>query len=151
MLRRFLPVAALLILFAACRDGPAALTAPMDTEMAPQPDVTASADAVWTVVDMLDDPFVRELVGEVGIRTERLYRAVRDVSAYGTDEHVVKLSRVLTETASGLLSIESDAQEDADAVILRAALELVLAGAVTLLDEPLRAGRGKQAQDFVQR
>ena len=149
MLRRFLPVAALLILFAACRDGPAGLTAPTDTEMAPQPDVTASANAVRTVVDMLDDPFVRELV--VGTRTERLYRAVRDVSAYGTDEHVVKLSRVLTETANGLLSIESDAQEDADEVILRAALELVLAGAVTLLDEPLRAGRGKQAQDFVQR
>ncbi len=46
MRRRILGVSTLLVVLVACRDGPAELTAPVEARMAPQPDVTVSADAV---------------------------------------------------------------------------------------------------------
>ncbi len=103
--------------------------------MAPQTDV--SVDAVRAAVNLLDDPFVRELMGGVGVHTESLHRAMRDASVHATEGHVLTLSRVLTATKSGLFASAKDAEEDADEEILRAALELVLDDAATLLEQSL--------------
>ncbi len=116
--------------------------------MAPQTDVTVSVDAVRTVVDVLDDPFVRELMDGVGAHTESLHRAVRDASIYETEDQVLTLSRVLTATRSGLRASAED--EGADE-ILRAALALVLDDAATLLEQSLPgAEREKRVRDAVQ-
>ncbi len=112
--------------------------------MAPQTDVTVSLDAVRTVVDVLDDPFVRELMGGVRVHTELLYSAARDASIYGTEDHVVTLSRILAATMSELFASADDAEEDADEGILRAALALVLDDAVTLLEEGPMLGEEKE-------
>ncbi len=148
---QLLAITALLAVFVACRDGPAELAAPVEARMAPQTDVTVSVDAVRTVVDVLDDPFVRELMDGVGAHTESLHRAVRDASIYKTEDQVLTLSRVLTATRSGLFASAEDAEEDADEEILRAALELVLDDAATLLEQSLRgAEREKRVRDAVQ-
>ncbi len=117
--------------------------------MALQTDVTVSVAAVRTVVNLLDDPFVRELMDGVGAQTEWLHRAVRDASIYETEDHLLTLSRVLTATRSGLLARVED--EGADEEILRAALALVLDDAATLLERPLpREEREKRVRDVVQ-
>ena len=144
MRRRILAVSALLVVLVACRDGPAELTAPVEARMAPQPDVTVSADAVRTVMDLLDDPFVRELMGGVRVHTELLYSAARDASIYGTEDHLVTLSRILAATMSELFASADDAEEDVDEGILRAALALVLDDAATLLERPLPGAEGEQ-------
>ncbi len=136
MRRRILAVSALLVVLVACRDGPAELTTPVEAPMAPQPDVTVSADAVQTVVDLLDDPLVRELQGAIGFATVLLDAAVRDASRYGTPDDIAALSRALTDTRRRLVPSEDDAEEDADEVILRAALVLMLDDALMLLEEP---------------
>ncbi len=119
--------------------------------MALQTDVTVSVDAVGTVVNLLDDAFVRELMDGVGAHTESLHRAVRDASIYKTEVQVRTLSRVLTATRSGLFASAEDAEEDADEVILRAALALVLDDAATLLGQSLPGGdREKRVRDMVQ-
>ncbi len=144
MPRRILAVSALLVVLVACRDGPTELAAPVEARMALQTDVTVSGDAVGTavdvlavrtVVDVLDDPFVRELMDGVGAHTESLHRAVRDASIYETEAYVLTLSRVLTATRSRLLASAED--EGADEEILRAALVLVLDDAASLLEQSL--------------
>ncbi len=150
MRRRILAVSALLVVLVACRDGPAELTAPVEARMAPQPDVTVSADAVRTVVDLLDDPFVRELMGGVRVHTELLYSAARDASIYGTEDHVVTLSRILAATRGALFASADDAEEDADKVILGGALALVLDDAARLLERPPPGTeREKHGRDLV--
>ncbi len=134
MRRRILAVSALLVVLVACRDGPAELIAPVEGLTAVQPEVTVSADAVTTVVQLLDDPFVREMMDGVGAHAASLHRAVRDASIYGTEDRMLTLSRVLTATRSGLFASADDAEEDADEEILRAALALVLDDAATLLE-----------------
>ncbi len=152
MPRPILAVTALLAVFVACRDGPAKLAAPVEARMAPQPDVTVSVDAVRRLVDVLDDPFVRELMDGVGAHTESLHRAVRDASIYGTQDQVLTLSRVLTATKSGLFASGDNAEEDPDEEVLRAALALVLDDAATLLERPLPSEeQGKRVWDVVQR
>ena len=149
MPRQILAVTALLAVFVACRDGPAELAAPVEARMAPHPDVTVSVDAVRTVANLLDDPFVRELMDGVGAQTESLHRAVRDASVYGTEDHVLTLSRVLTATRSGLFASAED--EGADEEILRAALALVLDDAAALLEQSLPSAEGEQrGRDVVQ-
>ena len=81
--KKILSITTLLVLFVACRDGPVELTVPVEARTAPQADVMASVNALRTVTEMLDDPFVRELVRGSGSHAELLYSAVRDVSAYG--------------------------------------------------------------------
>ncbi len=148
MPRQILAITALLAAFVACRDGPAQLAAPVE---ALQTDVRVSVDAVGTVVNLLNDPFVRELMDGVGAYTESLHRAVRDASIYKTEDQVLTLSRVLTATRSGLFASAEDAEEDADEEILRAALALVLDDAATLLEQSLPgAEREKRVRDAVQ-
>ena len=130
MRRRILAVSALLVVLVACRDGPPELVSPVEGRTAVQPEVTVSADAVTTVVQLLDDPFVREMMDGVGAHAASLHRAVRDASIYGTEDRMLTLSRVLTATRSGLFASADDAEEDADEEILRAALALVLDDAV---------------------
>jgi hypothetical protein len=102
-------------------------------------------------MDVLNDPFVRELVrGTRAAHTELLYGAVSDKSTYGTEEHVVRLSRVLTATRSALFVIGDASEENADEVILGAALNVVLDGALTLLDERLHAERDDGTRPVVQ-
>ncbi len=151
MPRPILAVTAVLAMFVACRDGPAELTAPVEARMAPQPDVTVSVDAVETVVNLLDDPFVRELMDGVGAYTESLHRAVRDASIYKTEDQVMTLSRVLTATRSGLFASAEDAEEDADDEIVRAALALVLDDAAALLEQSLPSAEGEtRVRDVLQ-
>ena len=133
MRRRILAVSALLVVLVACRDGPAELVAPVEAPTAPQLDVTVSADAVRTVMDLLDDPFVRELMDGVGADAASLHGAARDASISRTTAHVLTLSRVLALTRSGLSVRAHDGEEDLDD-ILRAALELVLEDAAALLE-----------------
>ncbi len=151
MPRQILAVKALLVVLVACRDGPTKPAAPVEAGMAPQTDVTVSVDAVRAAVNLLDDPFVRELMARVGAHTESLHRAVRDASIYGTEDQVLTLSRVLTATQSGLFASAEDAEEDADEKILRAALGVVLDHAATLLEQSLPgAEREKRVRDAVQ-
>ena len=151
MRRRILAVTALLVVLVACRDGPAELVAPVEAGMAPQIDVTVSVDVVRAAVNLLNDPFVRELMDGVGAYTESLHRAVRDASIYGTQDQVLTLSRVLTATKSGLFAIGDNAEEDPDEEVLRAALALVLDDAATLLERPLPSEeREKRGRDAVQ-
>ncbi len=135
MRRRILAVSALLVVLVACRDGPTEPAAPVEASMAPQTDV--SVDAVQAAVNLLDDPFVRELMGGVGAHTESLHHAVRDASIYGTEDRMLTLSRILAATRSELFASADDAEEDVDEVILRGALALVLDDAATLLEKPL--------------
>ncbi len=136
MRRRILAVTALLAVFLACRDGPAELIAPVEGLTAVQPEVTVSADAVTTVVQLLDDPFVRELMDGARARTDVLDGAVRDASHYGTPRHILALSSVLTVTRNRLVLNDDRAEENADDWILRAALTLMLDDALKLLEEP---------------
>ena len=154
MARQILAVTALLAVFVACRDGPAELAAPVEARVAPQPDVTVSVDAVRTVVNLLDDPFVHELMDMVGPRIgESLHSAVRDPSVTEAEGGILALSRILTAARSQLLTpADGDAvEENPDAVILRAALVLVLDDAATLLEKPLPSEeREKRGRDVVQ-
>ncbi len=136
MRRRILAVTALLAVFVACRDGPAELVAPVEGRTAVQPEVTVSADAVTTVVQLLDDPFVRELMDGARARTDVLDGAVRDASRYGTPRHILALSSALTVTRSRLVLNDGPAEENEDEWILRAALTLMLDDALMLLEEP---------------
>ncbi|HIF07515.1 MAG TPA: hypothetical protein EYQ64_11365 [Gemmatimonadetes bacterium] len=66
-MRRTPSAAALaLVLLAGCRDGPQAITAPVDpTGISGQREVASKA-ALFAVWDILDDPFVRDLVEGLG-------------------------------------------------------------------------------------
>ncbi len=134
MPRQSLAVTALLVMVAACRDGPAELVAPVEGRTAVQPEVTVSADAVTTVVQLLDDPFVRELMDGVGADATSLHDAARDASISRTTAHVLTLSRALALTRSGLSIRPDNGEEDPDDEILRVALELVLDDAAALLE-----------------
>ena len=140
---------ALLALLVACGDGPPQLTAPVEGRTTVQPDVTVSQDAVTTVVQLLDDPFVRELMDGVGADAESLHGAARDASISRTTAHVLTLSRVLALTRSGLSVRADDGGEDPDDEILRAALELVLDDAMSLLaSRPPSAEEEQSGQDM---
>ncbi len=135
MRRRILAVAALLAVLVACRGGPAELVAPVEARTTVQPDVTVSQDAVTTVVQLLDDPFVRELMDGVGADAASLHDAARDASSISrTTAHVLTLSRALALTRSGLSIRPDEGEEDPDDEILRVALELVLDDAAALLE-----------------
>ncbi len=128
MRRRILAESALLVVLVACRDGPTELAAPVETGAA----FTASAEIVTAVVDLLNDAFVRELIDGARTRTDVLDGAVQDASHYGTPRHILALSSALTVTRNRLVPSE----DDADDVILRAALTLMLDDALMLLAEP---------------
>ncbi len=100
--------------------------------MAPQTDVTVSVDAVRAAVNLLNDALVRELMDGARARTDVLDGAVQDASYYGTPRHILALSSALTDTRNRL----APSEEDADDVILRAALTLMLDDALMLLEEP---------------
>ncbi len=134
MRQRIFAVSALLVVLVACRDGPAELVAPVEARTAVQPEVTVSQDAVRTVVQLLDDPFVREMMDGVGAHAASLHRAVRDASIYGTADRMLTLSRVLALTRSELSVRADHGEEDPDDEILRVALELVLEDAAALLE-----------------
>jgi len=145
MPRGILGVSVLIAMLAGgCRDGPE-LIAPMEVGT-PQPIVTTSVDAVQMVIDVLTDPFVNELLDATGTHTEPVYTAARNASISETEEHLRKLSRILTATAGDLLSIESDVEENPGEVILRAALALVLDDAATLLQEPPPGAEGQDRE-----
>ena len=148
---RILAVPALLAVLASCGDGPAELTAPVEARMAPPPDVTVSMEAVRAVVDLLADPFVRELLDRAGPHTRFLGTAARDAATYGTQDHMLTLSRALVATRSDSFvpSSGDDAEEDADAEILGAALGLVLDDAATLLEPPPSPEQKERGQDVV--
>ncbi len=136
MRRRILAVSALLVVLVACRDGPAELVAPVEGLTAVQPEVTVSQDAVTTVVQLLDDPFVRELMDGARARTDVLDGAVRDASRYGMPRHILALSNALTVTRNRLVLNDDRAEENEGEWILRAALTLMLDDALMLLEEP---------------
>ena len=136
MRRRILAVSALLVVLVACRDGPVELVAPVEGLTAVQPEVTVSQDAVMTVVQLLDDPFVRELMDGARARTDVLDGAVRDASHYGMPRHILALSSALTVTRSRLVLNDDRAEENEDEWILGAALTLMLDDALMLLEEP---------------
>ncbi len=136
MTRGILTLPILLAVFVACRDGPAELVAPVETRTAVQPEVTVSQDVVTTVVQLLDDPFVRELMDGARARTDVLDGAVRDASRYGMPRHILALSSALTVTRSRLALNDDKAEENEDELILRAALTLMLDDALMLLEEP---------------
>ena len=136
MRRRILAVTALIAVFVACRDGPAELVAPEKARPAVQPEVTVSQDAVTTVVDLFNDPFVRELMDGARARTDVLDGAVQDASRYGMPGHILALSSALTVTRSRLVLKDDKAEENEDEWILRAALTLMLDDALMLLEEP---------------
>ena len=138
MRRSILSVPAVLIVLVACRDGPDELVAPLESRAAAQPDVTVLAEAVTTVEQLLDDPFVWELMEGVGADAEALQSAARDASISRTTEHVLTLSRVLAQTQSGLL-VRADGEEDPDDDIFRAVLALMLDDAAALLEPPPRS------------
>ena len=131
----------------ACRDGPAELTAPVEGRTTVQPEVTVPQDAVTTVMQLLDDPFVRELMDGVGAHAASLHDAARDASISRTTAHVLTLSRVLALTRSGLFVRADDGEEDPDEEVLRAALALVLDDAATLLERP--SPREERERDVV--
>ncbi len=112
----------------------------------PQPIVTASVDAVQMVIDVLNDPFVSELLDATGTHAEPVYAAARNASISKTEEHLLKLSRILTATAGDLRRIESDVEEAPDEAILRAALALVLDDAATLLQRPPPGSEGQDRE-----
>ncbi len=136
MRQRILAVSALLAVSVACRDGPAELVAPVESRTAVQPEVTVSQDAVTAVVQLLDDPFVRELMDGARARTDVLDGAVRDASRYGMPRHILALSSALTVTRSRLVLNDDRVTESEDESILRAALTLMLDDALMLLEEP---------------
>ena len=149
MPRCILGVSVLLAMLAGCRDGPE-LQAPMEVGT-PQPIVTASVDAVQMVIDVLNDPFVSELMDGVGAYAESLHKAVRDASIYGTQDQLLTLSRVLTVTRSGLFAIGDNAEQDPDEEVLSAALALVLDDAATFLQGPPLGSEGQDREsDLVQ-
>jgi hypothetical protein len=110
-----------------------------------------SSQVVRTVVDLLDDPFVRELQDAVGAPTNSLYDAVRNASRYGTADDILTLSRVLTDTRRRLIASANHVEDDPDGVILRAELELMLDDVAMLLEPPPQSEQGKRERDVVQR
>ncbi len=147
MRRRILAVSALLVVLVACRDGPTELTAPVEGRTPVQLDVTVSQDAVTTVVQLLDDPFVRELMDGARARTDVLNGAVRDASRYGMPRHILALSSALTVTRNRLDLSDDPVEDNEDAWILGAALTLMLDDALILLEEPLSI-RSEETEEF---
>ncbi len=107
---------------------------PVEARTAVQPEVTVSQDPVTTVVQLLDDPFVRELMDGVGADAASLHDAARDASISRTAAHVLTLSRVLALTRSGLSVSPDDREENPGDEVFRAALKLVLDDAAALLE-----------------
>jgi hypothetical protein len=127
---------ALLVVLVACGDGPVEVVAPVENRTAVQPEATVSPDAVAMAVQLLDDPFIRELMYGLRADDEPLHAAVQDASFSRTTAHVLALSRVLLLTRSGLFVRADDAEEDPDDEIHRAVLELMLDDAAALLELP---------------
>ena len=149
MVRSIFTVTTVLVVLSACHDGPAQLIDPMDGRAGAPNEVTASAESMRTVIELMNDPFVRELQGAVMLSTEPLDRAVRDVSRYGTPNDMLTLARILAATTSRLIPGEDDVQETEDDMVLRTALALMLDDARKLLDEPTQSrGEGLGVSDL---
>ena len=144
-MRRHILAATTVLAVFACRDE---LVGPVEDRTIVQPEVTVSADAVTTVVQLLDDPLVRELMDGVGADAASLHGAARDASISRTTAHVLTLSRVLALTRSGLFVRADDGGEDPDDEILRAALKLVLDDVAALLEpQPPNAEEEKEEEE----
>lgn len=134
MPRRTWTVLSLLVVLVACRDGPEQLAAPARDGPATQPQPAPSHDELTAALQLLDDPFVRELMRGVGTHTRSLDDAARDVVTSPTTEHVLALSRVVTLAKHRLSTAANDGEDNPDREILRAILELVLDDATVLLE-----------------
>lgn len=132
MHQRTVTVVPLLLALLACRDGPSAPVGPVQQHLAPSaPGFAASRQAVQHVTDMLDDPFVQQLVRDVDDRgtVSRLRHLLRDGADTATDDQRLTLHRALA-TAQDAMLIDVDAgdqESQADREVMRAVLALVLA------------------------
>ncbi len=154
MSRSVLAAWAVLVVLVACRDGPTQVAAPAEASRAPQPDPIISVDALQAATDMLDDPFVRELMDRVGLQLDvSPHSSGTDPSMAGSEHGILALSRSLTEARDQLRqgAYGDGAEEDPDEVIIRDILLLVLDDAVVLLESPSpREERGEPGRDVVQ-
>jgi hypothetical protein len=136
MSRRLTALPILLALFVACRDGPAQLTTPAENGLTG----TAPAETALALVNLLQDPFVHELMEGVAAPTDLLDGAAEDALRGEAPARILALSNALTVARDWLLEEQPDA-ESADASIMRAALVLMLDDALmSLEDRPTPAG-----------
>ena len=137
MPRKVLAVTAWLGVSVACRDAPSALAGPADTGPMHQPVVAMAAPPppppVRTAVDLLNDPFVREMMRATRGSFAALESAVLDATHYGGQEQTRALARIIAETRSGLVGAREEADGGADEAILRSALVMVLEDAARWL------------------
>lgn len=140
MPRKALVLTAWLAASIACRDAP---TTPGPAGVGPveRPVVVVSGAAVHTAMEMLDDPFVRDLMRDTGVPFAALERAMRDATSYGGQQQIEALARVIAETRSGLMVASQDAQEGTDQAILRAAVAFVLEDAARWLERDAEDSR----------
>ena len=118
MQRPILMIAAILPLLAGCRDGPHAITAPDEAAaILEHQEAEAALFAVW---DILDDPFVRELVEVLGVDERAFQKTARDMTAV----HVLEDLRELSETLQ--LTAPRSPEREAGDEVLKAALDLIL-------------------------
>ena len=134
---RILLGGALLAVLAGCRAAPTALDAVVEEGTAINRDVVVSADVLTTVLALLDDPFVHELVESVD--DPSMAKSVRsvflDMSAAATEGRTPALYGALMLAHRELTGRTQAGDNDEDHAVLRAALGLVLEQAQALLDE----------------
>ena len=108
-----------LMLLAGCRDGP---TAPDEAAAILGRHAVASRAALLAVRDILDDPFVRELVEGSSLDKMAFQQMVRDMTAVYVREDLRKLQ----------LTASRSPDRDAEDEVLRVALGLILDDAASV-------------------
>lgn len=117
-----------LTMVAGCRDGPDGMLVPEDTAASLEQQSLASTAALLAVQEILDDPFVLELAGDLGDEGWVFHQARRDMTALHVREDLRALSARLRSASP------RDGKRDADDEVLRAALDLIIEDAASVAE-----------------
>ena len=128
MRRTCLCAAVVLTMLAGCRDGPTGIVAPEDTAASLVQQDLASRAALLAVQELFDDPFVRDLVEDLGVDGRVFHQATTDMTASLVREDLRELSEKFHIAAPGSM------ERDADDEVLRAALALIIDEAASVAE-----------------
>jgi hypothetical protein len=128
MRRTCLCAAVALTMLAGCRDGPTGVIAPEDTAASLERQELASRAAFLAVHEIFDDPFVHELVDDLGVDGRVFHQATRDMTASFVREDLRELSERFHFAAPRSM------ERDADDEVLRAVLGLIIDDAASVAE-----------------
>lgn len=148
MPQRILMAVVLLVVFIGCRDGPAILDVPVESDTPVEAQSTAQPDVLITIQHMLGDPLVLEVVRALGDRTvASRFDGLRDeIHRQAVSRDVLAMHRTLMATRDLLVS---DSRETD--IVLRDVLKLVLDDAGMMLAGEAEVAKPEADGDRVRR